>query len=100
MPFDSFYVSILSEKNKKRSFSLFLGAFNGGLSYLQSLMNINKSSSIVYIFKKYLSQLTPLPVKRHSIPAFCRYRFVFLNDYVSIAERSVNFSRHGRRAAG
>lgn len=53
MPFDSFYVSILSEKNKKRSFGLFLGAFNGGLSYLQSLVNVNKSSSLVYIFRKY-----------------------------------------------
>lgn len=53
MPFDSFYVSILSEKNKKRSFGLFLGAFNGGISYLQSLANVNKSSSLVYIFRKY-----------------------------------------------
>ncbi|MFS8616235.1 MAG: methyltransferase domain-containing protein [Solitalea sp.] len=52
MPFDSFYVSILSEKNKDRSFGLFLGAINGGVSYLQSLINIDKSSSLVYIFKK------------------------------------------------
>jgi SAM-dependent methyltransferase len=54
MPFDSFYVSILSEKGKGSGsgVSLIMGMFRGFLSLIAALFNVNKSSSVIYILKK------------------------------------------------
>lgn len=52
MPFDSFYVSMLSEKYKKSSLGLFKGIFYGKLSWLGSLLNKTKCSSVIYVFEK------------------------------------------------
>jgi 2-polyprenyl-3-methyl-5-hydroxy-6-metoxy-1,4-benzoquinol methylase len=52
MPFDSFYVSILSEKAKGSGVSLIMGMFRGLLSLTAALVNVNKSSSVIYILKK------------------------------------------------
>ena len=50
LPFDSFYVSILSEKYKVGS--SFKGILIGGISFLKCLFNVKKCSSVVYILKK------------------------------------------------
>jgi len=52
MPFDAFYVSILSEKYKKSQFPLMKGLFYGKISWLASLIDVKKSSSVIYIFRK------------------------------------------------
>ena len=52
MPFDAFYVSILSEKYKKSTCSLFKGMYAGTIAWLHSLNNEKKSSSIIYVFRK------------------------------------------------
>jgi len=52
MPFDAFYVSILSEKYKKSKSSLIKGMFAGTLAWFSSLSNKEKSSSIIYVFRK------------------------------------------------
>lgn len=52
MPFDPFYVSLLSEKYKGSSLALFLGFFYGLLSFVKGIQNINLSSSIIYILRK------------------------------------------------
>lgn len=55
MPFDAVYVSILSEKYKKSKFPLIKGLFFGKISWFGSLMNVKKSSSVIYIFRKQTS---------------------------------------------
>lgn len=52
MPFDSFYVSLLSEKYKKSKFALFNGLMHGKISWLKSLVNKEKCSSVIYLFGK------------------------------------------------
>ncbi len=52
MPFDSFYVSMLSEKYKKSSLALFKGIFYGKISWLRSIINRAKCSSVIYVFEK------------------------------------------------
>ena len=52
MPFDSFYVSMLSEKYKKSKLALFNGIFHGKISWLKSLVNPAKCSSVIYVFEK------------------------------------------------
>lgn len=52
LPFDAFYVSLLSEKYKKSSLAPIKAVSIGGLSYLKSLVNVNHCSSVMYIFKK------------------------------------------------
>ena len=52
MPFDSFYVSMLSEKYKKSKLGLVKGLFYGKISWLISLFNKTKCSSVIYIFEK------------------------------------------------
>jgi 2-polyprenyl-3-methyl-5-hydroxy-6-metoxy-1,4-benzoquinol methylase len=49
LPFDSFYVSILSERYKKSSLAFFKGLFFGKISWLISLFNKKKCSSVIYI---------------------------------------------------
>lgn len=51
MPFDAFYVSMLSEKYKK-SFSPFIkGMYTGMLAWFHTLAKKEKSSSIIYVFR-------------------------------------------------
>ncbi len=52
LPFDAFYVSILSEKYKNNSLSFLKGIWHGGISWWQSLFNIRHTSSLIYVFKK------------------------------------------------
>lgn len=52
MPFDSFYVSLLSEKCKTGKTNLISGFWNGFKSYLQATRNPKRCSSILYIIKK------------------------------------------------
>ena len=52
MPFDGFYISILSEKYKKSSFATLRGMWNGLLGWIASFDKNNASSSIIYVFRK------------------------------------------------
>lgn len=52
MPFDSFYVSILSEKYKNSRFAFIKGIFHGKISWFKSLVNKNRCSSVIYAFEK------------------------------------------------
>lgn len=52
MPFDAFYISMLSEKNKKKKLATIRGLFHGLISFFICLLNNKKSSSIIYIIKK------------------------------------------------
>jgi 2-polyprenyl-3-methyl-5-hydroxy-6-metoxy-1,4-benzoquinol methylase len=52
LPFDAFYISILSEKYMKRKFPLLRGFISGIMGYVVSLFDKKKSSSVVYILKK------------------------------------------------
>jgi len=52
LPFDVFYISILSEKYKGSSLSFLKGVTRGKLYFLRSLFNRKKSSSIIYFLKK------------------------------------------------
>jgi len=52
MPFDSFYVSLLSEKYKKSKLPLFKGLMHGKISWLKSLADKKKCSSVIYVFGK------------------------------------------------
>jgi 2-polyprenyl-3-methyl-5-hydroxy-6-metoxy-1,4-benzoquinol methylase len=52
MPFDSFYVSILSEKYKKSKSGLLKALYHGKISWLVSLFNKAKCSSVIYVFEK------------------------------------------------
>ena len=53
MPFDAFYVSMLSEKYKKSRFAFIKGMFHGTISWIISLFNTKRCSSVIYVFKKY-----------------------------------------------
>lgn len=52
MPFDAFYVSMLSEKNMKRSFPFLRGMLNGTLAWINTLAQKERSSSMIYVFRK------------------------------------------------
>jgi SAM-dependent methyltransferase len=52
MPFDSFYVSMLSEKYRKSNLAFIKGIVYGKVSWIQSLINPGKGSSVIYVFKK------------------------------------------------
>jgi len=52
MPFDSFYVSLLSEKYKKSKLALLKGIFYGKISWLKSIFNPVKCSSVIYVFER------------------------------------------------
>jgi len=51
LPFDAFYVSMLSEKYRKSTFPVMRGMAVGMASWLISLLSKKKCSSLVYIFK-------------------------------------------------
>jgi hypothetical protein len=52
LPFDVFYISILSEKYKGSKFPLLSGTINGIRFSFHSLFNKNGSSSVIYILRK------------------------------------------------
>lgn len=52
MPFDAFYVSMLSEKYKGSSSYFMKGMWNGFRAWLASRNNKENSSSLIYVFKK------------------------------------------------
>lgn len=52
MPFDSFYVAMLSEKYKKSKLGLVKGIWHGKISWLKSLFDPTKCSSVIYVFGK------------------------------------------------
>jgi 2-polyprenyl-3-methyl-5-hydroxy-6-metoxy-1,4-benzoquinol methylase len=52
MPFDPFYVSLLSEKYRQNSLAPLAGAWQGLLSLVSGLANVDRSSSVIYVFLK------------------------------------------------
>ena len=52
MPFDSFYVSMLSERYKKSKLAIFKGIYYGKISWLKSIFNPAKCSSVIYVLEK------------------------------------------------
>ncbi|MDU1904277.1 MAG: class I SAM-dependent methyltransferase [Dysgonomonas sp.] len=52
MNFDPFYISMLSEQNKGTSLGNIIGLFKGSLFFIKSLLNKEKSSSLIYILRK------------------------------------------------
>lgn len=52
MPFDGFYVSMLSEKYKGCSLFFLKGAWKGLLAWFCALGNADRSSSMIYLFSK------------------------------------------------
>ncbi len=52
MPFDAFYISMLSEKFRGNRFSLIRGMATGTKAWFHTLGKREKSSSMIYIFRK------------------------------------------------
>jgi len=52
LPFDPFYVALLSEKYKGGSLGMIKGGMIGFISFIKSLFNVRKSSSVIYVLKK------------------------------------------------
>lgn len=52
LPFDSFYISLLSEQYKRQKAGWIPGLFHGKISWLKSLFDAGKSSSVIYILQK------------------------------------------------
>ena len=52
LPFDAFYISVLSEKYKGSGNFFIKGFVKGKLFFLQSLLRIKGSSSIIYLLRK------------------------------------------------
>ena len=52
MPFDGFYISMLSEKNKGAAFPFAKGLWQGLRAWSKASCNKNRSSSVIYIFEK------------------------------------------------
>jgi SAM-dependent methyltransferase len=52
LPFDSFYVAILSGQYRNDMFHMIKGMLIGSVSYINGLLNSKKASSVIYILKK------------------------------------------------
>ncbi len=52
MWFDSFYVSMLSEKYRSGSNNIVSAVWNGFVSNLKAITNTEKCSSIIYVIQK------------------------------------------------
>lgn len=52
MPFDAFYVSILSEKNIKKPQAFLRGVYMGTKAWFSALARKERSSSMIYVFRK------------------------------------------------
>lgn len=58
MPFDAFYVSMLTEKHMRRSCPFLRGMLTGILAWFSSLVKKERSSSMIYVFRKKKSTET------------------------------------------
>jgi 2-polyprenyl-3-methyl-5-hydroxy-6-metoxy-1,4-benzoquinol methylase len=54
LPFDVFYVSILSEKYRRSRFPIISGAINGLMFSIHSFIYKSRSSSVIYVLRKSL----------------------------------------------
>ena len=52
MPFDGFYVSMLSEKHRGSSLSFLKGMYVGSMAWLSAMGRKERSSSMIYVFRK------------------------------------------------
>lgn len=52
LPFDSFYVALLSEKYMNNTFITIKGFLVGGVSWLNAIFNAKKASSVIYVLQK------------------------------------------------
>ena len=52
MPFDAFYISMMSEKYRKSTMPSIRGAITGAMAWCSAQKNKEKSSSMIYIFRK------------------------------------------------
>lgn len=52
MPFDAFYVSMLTEKHKNRSLPFLKGMCTGTIAWMNTLAKKERSSSMIYVFRK------------------------------------------------
>lgn len=52
MPFDGFYVSMLTERYMHRTLPFVRGMLAGAMAWLASLMRKERSSSMIYVFRK------------------------------------------------
>jgi len=52
LPFDAFYVSLLSEKYKGSALGLIKGGMIGFISMLKSWINVRNTSSVIYVLQK------------------------------------------------
>lgn len=52
MPFDPFYIALMSEKYKANSMGFIKGLWHGGIAFLAGLLEVKRSSSIIYILKR------------------------------------------------
>ena len=52
MPFDAFYISMMSEKYRKSTMPTIRGAITGAMAWCNAQKNKEKSSSMIYIFRK------------------------------------------------
>lgn len=52
MPFDAFYVSMLTEKHMRHSCAFVRGMLTGVLAWFSSLVRKERSSSMIYVFRK------------------------------------------------
>lgn len=52
MPFDAFYVSMLTEKQMRHSCAFLRGTATGTLAWFSALMKKERSSSMIYVFRK------------------------------------------------
>jgi 2-polyprenyl-3-methyl-5-hydroxy-6-metoxy-1,4-benzoquinol methylase len=52
LPFDVFYISILSEKHRDSKFPVVCGIFKGIVFTIRSIFNKSRSSSVVYVIRK------------------------------------------------
>ena len=52
MPFDAFYISMLTEKNMRHPCPFVRGMITGTLAWLHALVKKERSSSMIYVFRK------------------------------------------------
>jgi 2-polyprenyl-3-methyl-5-hydroxy-6-metoxy-1,4-benzoquinol methylase len=57
LPLDPFYNAMLSEKYRGNRFYMISGALIGKLAYIESLFNIKKSSSVVYLLSQNVNSI-------------------------------------------
>lgn len=57
MPFDPFYVALLSEKYRQKRLGFINGMLEGFISLLKGYADVNRSSSIIYVFSRNQSSL-------------------------------------------